>query len=96
MKMAEKIEDGGPAFPVLEAITASGNARSTGGMSLRDYFAGQALAGFLSAFSTASEQSILKIAKENGLDGYVTNARVAASVAYGYADAMLAARKGDA
>jgi len=96
--MADKIEDGGHAFPVcFEGGQNSGESPYFHeGMSLRDYFAGQAMAGFLSAFSTASEQSILTIAKENGLDGYVTNARVAASVAYGYADAMIAARKGEA
>lgn len=49
-----KIDDGGPAFPCGLAATASPNGdpilydsadRAGGGMSLRDYFAGQALAG---------------------------------------------------
>jgi hypothetical protein len=36
----EATQDGGPAFPVKY---------QSGGMTLRDYFAGQALAGFLAA-----------------------------------------------
>nr|DAH84820.1 MAG TPA: hypothetical protein [Caudoviricetes sp.] len=36
-----KIEDGGPVFPTL--LKAGNVAKSDGGMSLRDYFAGQAL-----------------------------------------------------
>lgn len=39
--MASGDEDGGPAFPV------PGIAESTLGMSLRDWFAGQALAGLM-------------------------------------------------
>ena len=37
--MSDTINDGGPAFP------DSGQADYTGGMTLRDWFAGQALAG---------------------------------------------------
>lgn len=40
--MSEPINDGGPAFPVTE------DAWENFGMSLRDYFAGQALAGAIS------------------------------------------------
>lgn len=36
-------KDGGPAFP--QAFTLKGDEESRFGMSLRDYFAGQALAG---------------------------------------------------
>lgn len=36
-----------PAFPTLQAIAASGAVRSTSGMTMRDWFAGQALAGML-------------------------------------------------
>lgn len=39
-----KIGDGGPAFPVVETHPVHGS-RIDFGMSLRDYFAGQALAG---------------------------------------------------
>ena len=50
-----------------------------GGMSLRDWFAGQALAGFLSK-------------QTEGTFSKVTGAHRAAIYAYEYADAMLAAR----
>lgn len=41
-----KINNGGPAFPVFDA---SQNPAVFGGMSLLDYFAGQALVGLLAA-----------------------------------------------
>jgi hypothetical protein len=38
--------DGGPAFPVADSHHASGQVQyGSNGMTLRDYFAGQALAG---------------------------------------------------
>lgn len=37
--------DGGPAFPGFDLINQEGR-RNPAGMTLRDYFAGQALAGF--------------------------------------------------
>ena len=40
--MSTKYKDGGPAFPV-----GDGHGHRLQGMSLRDYFAGQALAGLL-------------------------------------------------
>jgi len=42
--MNTPINDGGPAFP-----TATLAQKTEGGMTLRDYFAGQALAGFIAA-----------------------------------------------
>lgn len=41
--MADVKDDGGPAFPMAAGATDYGNE----GMSLRDYFAGQVLAGFV-------------------------------------------------
>lgn len=42
----ENIDDGGPAFPVESFTTKHGMfIRGADGMSLRDWFAGQALAG---------------------------------------------------
>lgn len=47
--MSDKINDGGPAYP-CEVYTAGGHpAGKSMGMSLRDWFAGQALTGLLSS-----------------------------------------------
>jgi len=43
-KMMSDQENGGPAFPVVETHAVHGS-RIDFGMTLRDYFAGQALAG---------------------------------------------------
>lgn len=43
--MTDNINDGGPAFPGAEL---PGHPKHPPGMSLRDWFAGQALTGFLS------------------------------------------------
>ena len=40
--------DGGPAFPGFDLINQEGR-RNPAGMTLRDYFAGQALAGILAS-----------------------------------------------
>lgn len=46
-----KVDDGGPAFPAADAAVADfGNAGAYPGMSLRDYFAGQALMGGVASF----------------------------------------------
>lgn len=71
-------EDGGPAFPKSDPHT-----HGTRGMSLRDYFAGQALQGLLA--DTEFKPSI----KDGGED-FKT---IAARSAYSYADAMIRARK---
>lgn len=44
------INDGGPAFPVPDSHHANGQVQyGANGMTLRDWFAGQALAGLLAA-----------------------------------------------
>ena len=50
-------------------------------MTLRDWFAGQALAGICSNCD------------ESGINGWAHSSKLAASVAYQFADAMLEARK---
>lgn len=47
-------KDGGPAFPTAEVRDLDGNVKWTPGwgMSLRDWFAGQALAGILADHTT--------------------------------------------
>ncbi len=47
--MSEQIYDGGPAFPIPDAHFPNGEIQfGCNGMTLRDWFAGQALAGMLS------------------------------------------------
>lgn len=69
-------DDGGPAFPLF---TPAGQyaPRAESGMSLRDWFAGQALAGLIACHTGLEAPPD---------DGY------AAESAYDYADAMLVER----
>jgi hypothetical protein len=73
--MAGKIDDGGSAFPG-SADTAEGHQMREYGMSLRDWFAGQALAGMQSQYKAGRLRH-----------------DYAATDAYAFADAMLAARR---
>ncbi len=76
--MSTQINDGGEAFPLYLPL-GEGDIRL--GMSLRDWFAGQALNGYLASWET-----------NNAPDFYETDH--VAKTAYTYADAMLKARKG--
>jgi hypothetical protein len=67
--------EGGPAFPTTKPLDSWGDPNA--GMSLRDYFAGQAMAG---ACGPAP-------------DGWALSPQQHAAWAYEVADAMLAARK---
>jgi hypothetical protein len=67
-------EDGGPAFPVKTPA----EMLSSPGMSLRDYFAAQALVKLLTLESFAQGESSI---------------RIDAARCYRFADAMLAERK---
>ena len=78
-----------PAFPQLDVISGGRDGRgdaievytvATGGMSLRDYFAGQAMAGFMAGYFCNPESLGL---------GQSDIARIA----YEQADAMMDARK---
>ena len=71
--MTEEIEDGGPAFACGDH-THGGQ----GGMSLRDWFAGQALTGMLADPNSDTDLTFATIASD----------------CYSMADAMLKARKG--
>ena len=75
--MSEKIDDGGPAFSLTQGQCHAGHP----GMSLRDYFAGQAV-GPLIATRCGPE-----------IDECETKVARIVEVAYWVADAMLAARK---
>lgn len=68
-------DNGGPAFP-----TTAGQVVYSHGMTLRDWFAGQALSGMLSNCD------------ESGLNGWGGMYEAAAKEAYSFADALLAAR----
>ena len=76
--------DGGAAFPRTGFVTCATNCTAYDntpelGMTLRDYFAGQALAG----------QALLIASPRDSLDCHA----VAAESAYAYADAMLEVRE---
>ena len=77
-----KINDGGPAFPVLPPDAGDGTGAAPGypfpdsGMSLRDWFAGQALSGLIASNDEGAGDRIEEVPR----------------YAYAIADAMLAAR----
>ena len=62
--MSAQIDDGGNAFPYLES-NSNGQYRHHYGMTMRDYFAGKALAGLLAS----GEDSI--DAETNAHDAYI-------------------------
>lgn len=72
-KAEPAIDDGGPAFPVLY-----GQTNGLDGMSLRDWFAGQALIGFADLVSHKFPDQTMKVIAERS---------------YQMADAMIAARE---
>ena len=84
-----EIDSGGPAFPYCVWVGDHHNGHNTG-MSLRDYFAGMALQGYLSnptSFGPPVPES----------DKYNPRlvADVSANFAYMLADAMIRAGRGD-
>ena len=85
--MADKINDGGPAFPQpdLSAQGIGPNDRGMEGMTLRDYFAGQALAGM----AMSIDREYIRFLADGISGGHPT-----AKAAYQVADAMLLARSG--
>jgi hypothetical protein len=88
--MSTPIDDGGPAFPhqvrVHDYDPATGlrviSPITDEGMSLRDWFVGQALAGWLGSYGADSNHPVL-----NETTGMV------AQHSYAMADAMLAERR---
>ena len=86
--MSEPINDGGPAFPLAPErwtdIEGVQHMTQEPGMSLRDWFAGQALVGIMSGNREISGNGeVFGFTREN-----------VAAAAYVMADAMLAARDG--
>lgn len=88
-----KIDDGGPAYPHTNPNwNVNGDRRpEIPGMSLRDWFAGQALAAIGGPIATASPESMEKAARDDGFTG--TRGEYTAYRAYVIADSMLQARK---
>lgn len=81
----KKIDDGGFAFPCGPDNKSGWSAEY--GMSLRDWFAGQALPSACTlAFNNIGQATTMQLLPEEW----------AAKIAYGVADAMLAAGKGGA
>lgn len=90
-----KVDDGGPAFPCpyMMQDAASGatqHVASEPGMSLRDYFAGQALCGLL---NKSQNTPCACTAPEDVAAERADVAERIAAACYRFADAMLAARK---
>jgi hypothetical protein len=81
--MTGKPKDGGLAFPSEQSECQDGtwNQTYSPGMSLRDWFAGQALAGIVTRDDIVGTEARLRHVKGSVAD-----------LAYEYADAMLAAR----
>lgn len=82
--MGDKINDGGPAFPQVSTEHFGGNVtvNMQGGLTLRDYFAAQALAAIIGAQADA-----IHAAQTTNLP------EIATAASYTYADAMLAERE---
>lgn len=63
--MTDKINDGGPAFPCSiskhDPITHAPYEDAHAGMSLRDYFAGQALAGSAAHLQTSGDPDYVAV-----------------------------------
>lgn len=88
--MSTPINDGGPAFPQIttdssyaENGEAYGHTYSVGGMTLRDWFAGQALQGWCAAAPSVRNEPM------NMTRGHADEI---AQGCFRYADAMLAER----
>jgi len=83
--MNTQTPDGGPAFPTFFPDPEVGSGYA--GMTLRDYFAGQALAGYLAS-------PINKFTHQLDVDPEQLNMGVITRDAYDLADAMISAREG--
>ena len=83
------MDDGGPAFP---RPRSEGNLEvydAQQGLSLRDWFAGQALSAVL------ANSGMTAAFNEQAKEEKISPALVAAQFVYGIADGMLEARKGE-
>ena len=61
--MSPPLNDGGPAFPVPDSYYPHGGIRhGFNGMSLRDWFAGEAMKALIAAFPENSAPAIARLA----------------------------------
>ena len=83
--MSEPIKDGGPAFPESSSGPYQNGEIVPGrpGMTLRDYFAGQAMQGWLSSFDGGALHPV-----DDDTHGHL------AVMSYQVADAMIQTREG--
>ena len=86
------IHDGGPAFPIKGRGAFDLELVHSEGMTLRDWFAGQALANPVICTGEAADYQIVKWFGQ--YSSGITSTMICAKQAYEYADAMLAARSG--
>jgi len=78
--MSTPINDGGPAFPYAKEMESISGLQFSTGMTLRDWFAGQAMTAIIGNVYCTPDTTFKEISGR----------------AYAQADAMLAARKEDA
>lgn len=90
--MTDKIDDGGPAFPGSWHPDMGWSPRDTpNGISIRDYFAAQAISVLqFSSYYISSQHGGASTAVSTSMMSATETARQA----YAIADAMLSARKG--
>ena len=88
--MSATQDDGGPVSATL--VVKNGDPITPeGGLSIRDWFAGLALQGGLSSTETLQQAALVVLRA----DGKITLEQMLAIRSYAFADAMLAARKGE-
>jgi hypothetical protein len=89
--MTNHPKDGGPAFPEY-IVSFDGGGEISGGMSLRDWFAGQALCNPAICTGQASVWELREWFGEHRTS--IARHEIVAKQAWQYADAMLAAQEG--
>lgn len=106
-----QIDDGGPVFSQSYRVSGCSTVVGVSGMTLRDWFAGQAMAAMVNSYrvtvrghddsETEFEGDVSHprrdmLLDKNGLTGEMEGATEIAFDAYAIADAMIDARKGAA
>lgn len=89
MSDSKKIDNGGPAFARSAAEHGHGGHYEQDGMSLRDWFAGQALVGMTSVWLHQEREGFPAEEQVKGI-------KAMSKYSYHIADAMIAARKAGA